>query len=45
MKTIVAVVIGLPVLTSLAGRASAACTIKGWTDGQAGQPIWNCTQQ
>ena len=45
MKTIVAVVIGLSVLTSFAGPVSAECTVKGWTNGPPNQPIWDCTNQ
>ena len=43
MKTIVVLVLGLSVLASLAGPASAGCTVKGWTNGQPNQPIWDCT--
>jgi hypothetical protein len=45
MKTIVALVVGLFVVTSLVGPASAECTVKGWTNGLNNQPIWDCTNE
>jgi hypothetical protein len=43
MRTIVSALILLSVLAGVAGPASAACTVKGWTNGTTNQPIWECT--
>jgi hypothetical protein len=42
MKTIATALLALSALAAVAGPASAACTVKGWTNGQNQAPIWQC---
>jgi hypothetical protein len=46
MKTIASFLLGLTVLASAVLPASAAnCTVKGWTDGIGGHPIFVCPDE
>jgi len=44
MRTLATTLILLSVLAGVAGPASAACTVKGWTNGTTNQPIWDCSE-